>query len=55
MVMKLSPFFKLLKRKIDMYDKAATNPFTNPQKIVIVWVEDSKESQPANINLEENN
>ena len=52
--MKLSPFFKLLKRKIDMYDKAATNPFTNPQKIVIVWVEDSKESQPEN-NLEENN
>ena len=55
MVMKLSPFFKLLNRKINRYDKAATNPFTQPHKIVVIWVEDSNEYQPENQSLEENN
>lgn len=40
--MKVSTFFKILNRKIAKYDKIATNPFTNPQPIVLVWVEDEK-------------
>ena len=55
MVMKVSSFFKILNRKINKYDKAATNPFTQSGKIVIIWVEDSNESQPENIDMEENN
>ena len=26
--------------KIKQYDKMATNPFTDPQSIVVIWVED---------------
>ena len=40
--MKISSFFKILNRKIDRYDRLATNPFTDPKKVIIVWVEDTK-------------
>ena len=40
--MKISSFFKILNRKIDKYDKMATNPFTNPQKVIVIWIEDSE-------------
>ena len=39
--MKVSTFFKILNKKIEKYDKMATNPFTQPQPIVIIWVEDN--------------
>ena len=39
--MKLKSFFKILNRKINKYDKIATNPFTDPKRVVIVWVEES--------------
>ena len=38
--MNISKFFKILNRKIEKYDKMATNPFVNPQPIILVWVED---------------
>ena len=41
--MKVSTFFKILNKKIEKYDKLATNPFTTPQPIVIVWVENECE------------
>ena len=41
--MKISTFFKILNRKIEKYDKKATNPFTVPQPIVLIWVEDANE------------
>lgn len=40
--MKVSTFFKILNRKIEKYDRLATNPFTNPQPIVLVWVDEVK-------------
>ena len=40
--MKLHSFFKILNRKINMYDKLATNPFTDSRKLIIVWVEEPK-------------
>ena len=45
---KLSSFFKILNKKIDKYDKLATNPFTKPQRIVIVWIEDGNEPPQSN-------
>lgn len=48
--MNISTFFKILNRKIERYDKIATNPFTDPQPIILVWVEETeseeKESGP---------
>ena len=41
--MKVSTFFKILNKKIERYDKMASNPFTNPQPVLIVWVEDVTE------------
>ena len=55
MVMKLSPFFKLLNRKINKYDKAATNPFAQPYNVIMIWVEDIKNPQPEKDCSEENN
>ena len=48
--MKVTTFFKILNRKIEQYDKMATNPFTQPQQIIIVWVEDGdgKENSTEN-------
>ena len=39
--MKISAFFKILNKKIEKYDKMATNPFLEPQPIVLVWIEES--------------
>lgn len=39
--MKLNSFFKTLNRKINMYDRIATNPFTDSKRMIIVWVEES--------------
>lgn len=50
--MKISTFFKILNRKIEKYDKMATNPFTAPQPIVLIWVEDANE---IGTNKSENN
>ena len=41
--MKVSSFFKILNRKINKYDKLASNPFLNPRNVIIVWVEDADE------------
>ena len=38
--MKVSTFFKILNRKIEQYDKLASNPFEQPQPIVLIWIED---------------
>ena len=46
---KISSFFKILNNKINKYDKLATNPFTKPQRIVIVWIEDENKPLPQNI------
>lgn len=44
--MKVKSFFKLLNRKINQYDKAASNPFETPHlPIVLVWVEEPKEEE----------
>lgn len=40
MSMKASTFFKILNKKIEKYDKMAINPFTIPQPIVLIWVEE---------------
>lgn len=42
--MKVSTFFKILNRKIERYDKMASNPFTIPQPVVIIWVENAENS-----------
>lgn len=43
--MKVSTFFKILNKKIERYNKIASNPFTTPRPVVIVWVEDKKDSK----------
>ena len=43
--MKISSFFKILNKKIEQYDKIASNPFTKPQPIVLVWVEEDKKEK----------
>ena len=45
--MKIPTFFRFLNKKIEQYDKAATNPFTLPQSITIIWVDDSEDFYPA--------
>ena len=42
--MEISNFFKILNKKIEKYDKIATNPFTIPQPIILVWVEEVDET-----------
>ena len=37
--MNIPNFFKFLNKKIEKYDKMATNPFLEPQPIVIIWIE----------------
>jgi hypothetical protein len=46
--MHLSAFFRLVKRKINKYDKYAKNPFksSNPVPITIVWIDDSEHKTP---------
>ena len=50
--MKVSSFFKILNKKIEKYDKIASNPFLKPQPIVLIWVEDveSEEKDVKNNN-----
>ena len=38
--MKISTFFKILNKKIEKYNRIATNPFTSAQPIILIWVED---------------
>ena len=38
--MKISTFFKILNRKIEKYEKMSNNPFSVPQPIILIWVED---------------
>ena len=40
--MKMYQFFKILNRKINKYDKLTSNPFTIPQSITLIWVEDNE-------------
>ena len=39
--MKVSTFFKILNKKIEKYDKISSNPFSMPQPIVLIWVDDN--------------
>ena len=42
--MNISTFFKILNRKIERYDKITSkNPFTTPQSIILIWVEEYTE------------
>lgn len=44
--MKVTSFFKLLNRKINKYDKVATNPFGKlPLSITLIWVEEDKDKK----------
>ena len=43
--MKINSFFKILNRKINKYDKIATNPFCSDKKVIIVWVEESDDKE----------
>ena len=38
--MKATTFFKILNRKIEKYDKIASNPFITPKPIILIWVEE---------------
>ena len=42
--MKISSFFKILNRKIEKYNRVATNPFTASQQFVLVWIEEADEN-----------
>lgn len=43
--MKIKGFLKLLNRKINKYDKAASNPFeATPLTITLVWVENDAQA-----------
>jgi hypothetical protein len=42
--MKVSTFFKILNKKIEKYERMTTNPFTIPQPIVLIWLEESEEN-----------
>lgn len=38
--MNIPIFFKFLNKKIEQYDKIASNPFTIPRQITLIWIED---------------
>ena len=40
--MNIPTFFRFLNMKIKKYNKMATNPFTEPHPLVIIWVEDTE-------------
>ena len=50
--MKVASFFKILNKKIEQYDKFASNPFVKPQPIVLIWVEDCVEDETKRVDLE---
>lgn len=41
--MQIYTFFKILNRKIEKYDKLMQNPFTIPQPITLIWVDNSED------------
>ena len=41
--MKVSTFFKILNEKIEKYDKLVSNPFMQPQSVILLWVEEQEE------------
>lgn len=45
--MQIKSFFKILNKKINAYDKMASNPFDAEKRLVIVWVEESKNNRNA--------
>ena len=51
--MKVSTFFKILNRKIEQYEKITTNPFTKPQPIILIWVEDVDENKTTEANFKD--
>ncbi|MBQ7125577.1 hypothetical protein IJO12_00660 [bacterium] len=51
--MKISSFFKILKRKIDKYDRITSNPFLENRHVIIIWVEEDEDK--PNIIFESNN
>ena len=38
--MNIPAFFRYLNMKIEKYHKMTTNPFLEPQPIVVIWVEE---------------
>ena len=48
--MNIPNFFRILNNKIEQYNQMAVNPFTNPQPIVLIWVEEETEQDNNNIN-----
>ena len=38
--MKISSFFKILNKKIEKYDKMASNPFMSSPAFVLVWIDE---------------
>ena len=49
--MNIPAFFKFLNRKIEKYNKMATNPFLEPQPFVIIWVDESSKNIDISKNL----
>jgi hypothetical protein len=47
--MNIPAFFRFLNKKIEKYNNMATNPFTVPQPIVLIWVEDSNTIENPNL------
>ena len=45
--MKVATFFKTLNKKIEKYDKLATNPFIIPQEITLIWVEEENKDDTS--------
>ncbi len=42
--MKIPTFFRFLNKKIEKYDRLATNPFITPKPVTLIWV--SEEDNP---------
>lgn len=40
--MKAINFFKILNKKIEKYDKLASNPFIEKRPFIIIWVEEAE-------------
>ena len=49
--MKVSTFFKILNKKIEKYDKITSNPFSQPQQVVIIWIEDYENKGKKDFNI----
>lgn len=46
--MNIPTFFRFLNKKIEQYDKMATNPFIEPCPFIIIWVEEKEEFNEEN-------